>query len=216
MKDIIVFGSGGHLGVTLDIIEKQGEYDVRTILCDYGKLGEKIFEYQIEGKLDQLINYSVNLGFVAVGDNYFRKKYVDRIQEIRNDFVFVSAIHPMSVIGKGVAIGEGTFIQAGVIVSAGAAIGKHCIINTNASVGHDVVLEDYVTIGPGVTVGGNTKVCTGSSINMGSIVRNKVIIGHHSIIGMGSNVIKDIPPLVVALGSPAKILKYRQESDKCL
>lgn len=52
-----------------------------------------------------------------------------------------------------------------------------------------VVIEDHVLI------------CSGSAIAQG------VRIGHHSMIGGGSFVARDIPPYSFALGNPARVLK---------
>jgi acetyltransferase-like isoleucine patch superfamily enzyme len=52
-----------------------------------------------------------------------------------------------------------------------------------------VVIEDHVLI------------CSGTSIAPG------VRIGHHSIIGCGSAVVKDIPPYAVAGGAPARVIR---------
>jgi acetyltransferase-like isoleucine patch superfamily enzyme len=53
-----------------------------------------------------------------------------------------------------------------------------------------VVIEDHVLV------------CSGTSIAPG------VRIGHHSIIGCGSAVVKDIPPYAVAAGSPARVIRF--------
>jgi acetyltransferase-like isoleucine patch superfamily enzyme len=52
-----------------------------------------------------------------------------------------------------------------------------------------VVIEDHVLV------------CSGTSIAPG------VRIGHHSIIGCGSAVVKDIPPYSVAAGAPARVIR---------
>ena len=55
--------------------------------------------------------------------------------------------------------------------------------------------------------GGNCYVGKFSSINIGSSISNKIRIGSCSIVGMGSNVLKNIPNNVYAWGNPAKIKK---------
>src|SRR5450755_511205 len=53
-----------------------------------------------------------------------------------------------------------------------------------------VVIEDHVLV------------CSGTSIAPG------VRIGHHSIIGCGSAVVKDVPPYAVAAGAPARVIRF--------
>lgn len=46
-------------------------------------------------------------------------------------------------------------------------------------------------------------------IGMGCIILPGVSIGEGAIVGAGSLVTKDVPPFGVAVGSPAKVIKYR-------
>ncbi|WP_286438487.1 CatB-related O-acetyltransferase [Bacteroides acidifaciens] len=46
-------------------------------------------------------------------------------------------------------------------------------------------------------------------IGFGAMVIGGVKIGDGAIIGAGSIVTKDIPPFAIAVGSPAKVIKYR-------
>lgn len=59
-----------------------------------------------------------------------------------------------------------------------------------------------IVIGNKVWLGGNVVVCPG------------VTIGENSVIGAGSVVTKDIPPNVVAVGNPCKVLRAITEADK--
>ena len=58
----------------------------------------------------------------------------------------------------------------------------------------NVVIDDFVWLGSNVTISGN------------------VHIGEGAVIAIGSVVVKDVPPLAVVGGNPAKIIKYR-DSD---
>jgi acetyltransferase-like isoleucine patch superfamily enzyme len=48
----------------------------------------------------------------------------------------------------------------------------------------------------------------GAWIGANAIILRGVTIGENSVIGAGSVVTKSIPPRVVAVGCPAKIIKY--------
>jgi acetyltransferase-like isoleucine patch superfamily enzyme len=45
-------------------------------------------------------------------------------------------------------------------------------------------------------------------------LKNGVKIGKGAVIGAGSIVLEDIPPYAIAVGSPAKIIKYRFDKVK--
>ena len=57
------------------------------------------------------------------------------------------------------------------------------------NVNRDIIIEDGVWIASGVIIIGPCK------------------IGKNSVIGSGSIVVKDIPPLTFAAGNPAKVIK---------
>ena len=50
-------------------------------------------------------------------------------------------------------------------------------------------------------------------IGHGAIIMPEVTIGNGAIIGSGAVVTKDIPPYAIAVGVPARIVKYRFEPD---
>ncbi|WP_298247460.1 acyltransferase [uncultured Christiangramia sp.] len=51
----------------------------------------------------------------------------------------------------------------------------------------------------------------GSVVGMGSIIMPGVTIGEGAIVGAGSLVIKDVPAWSIAVGNPAKVVKYLEE-----
>lgn len=51
-------------------------------------------------------------------------------------------------------------------------------------------------------------ICQGVHVGMGSIIMPGVTIGQGAIIGAGSVVTKDIPAWSIAVGCPARVLKY--------
>ena len=111
-------------------------------------------------------------------------------------------------MSKRIEIGEGSIICAGNILTVDIQIGKHVIINLDCTVGHDAVLHDFVTLYPSVNVSGITDI--GECVELGTgmqIIQGKKV-GAGSIVGAGAVVVKDIPDKCVAVGSPAKAIKF--------
>jgi len=104
-------------------------------------------------------------------------------------------------IGEGTWIGGSTWIDC-VYCKGKVSIGRNVTISGHSYfIAHDpfeavegkpIVVEDDVFIG------------------VGAIILYGVRIGHHAIIGAGSVVTHDVPPYAVAVGSPAKVIRYRQ------
>lgn len=201
MKKILVFGTGGHSKVIVDLIQKSGQYEIAGI---------------IEKDQENIDELPCLAGVIAIGDNWKRGELVKKILKKQPDFKFCSAIHPSAQIGSDVKIGDGTVIMAKAVVNSGSEIGQHCIINTKASVDHDCKLKDFSSIAPGATLGGNVNLGTYSAISLGASVIQGISIGDHSVIGAGSTVVSSIPDHVLAYGVPCKVIRKRELHEKIL
>ena len=94
-----------------------------------------------------------------------------------------------------------------VVINANSQIGQHVIINTGTIVEHDNWIGDYVHLSPNATLCGTVRVKPLTHIGAGVTVIQGKIIGRQSMIGAGATVITDIPDQVVAVGTPAKVIK---------
>ncbi|WP_343487918.1 acetyltransferase [Allomuricauda sp. d1] len=220
MKNIVIFGASGHGSVVLDCIKKEGKYNVVGFVDYYKKKGRYHSGHKILGNeydLPYLIDkHNLYGGIVAIGDNWTRKKVVDKVLQIVPGFNFISAVHPSATIGLNVNIGDGTVVMPGAIINANCEIGNFCILNTNCSLDHDGKIENYSSMAPRACAGGNLSLGSFSAICLGANVIEKITIAEHSVIGAGSLVIDDIDSHVVAYGTPAKTIRRRNVGDPYL
>ncbi|SOC20419.1 acyltransferase [Rhodobacter maris] len=107
---------------------------------------------------------------------------------------------------RNISIGNQTYVAHSVTMHAGASIviGEQSIIGPEvfiASRGHDPQTlhptQAPVHIGDRVFVGARAVILPG------------ITIGDDAIVGAGAVVARDIPPLAVAVGNPATVLKYK-------
>lgn len=118
--------------------------------------------------------------------------------------------------GYNIEIGHRFYSNYGLIIldCAKVTIGDDVLIGPNVGIytaGHPIdakqraegwELAKPITIGNRVWIGG------------GSILNPGVRIGDNSIIGSGSVVTKDIPPSVIAVGNPCRVLREVTEADR--
>lgn len=132
-------------------------------------------------------------------------------------------------VGDNVYIGYDAFLDAGngyIKIGQDAWIGQRVYIHGEAGVD----IGDTVGIGPYVKMltsqhAGDQRpkpvtvtplelakiiLKSGSDIGMGSCVLPGVTIGQGAIIGAGAVVTKDIPDYAVAVGVPARVIKFRE------
>jgi len=204
---IFIFGASGHGKVVIDIIEKQGIYEIAFLVDDNSALkGSRFFGYDVIGGREDLLSLSARPShcIVAVGNNQFRSAIASWLEE--KSFQFISAAHPTACLGRGVFVDAGSVIMASAVVNSDSHVGRNVIINTRASIDHDCIIEDNVHLAPGTTlcgavrVGGSTFVCAGATV-----IPN-ISIGKNVTIAAGATVIKNVPDNVTVAGVPARVI----------
>ena len=113
-------------------------------------------------------------------------------------------------IGEGTFVGEFNNIRA---TGGSIMIGKHCNISQHCSLvasNHSIVKDKYISEQPWDET--KTGIVLGDDVWIGanSVVLPGVTIGRGAVIGAGSVVTKDIPEYAIAVGNPAKVIKYRE------
>ena len=220
MDNIVIIGSSGHAKVVIDIVRKEGKYNVAGLLDRFRNVGEKTAGYPVLGKeedLPELVKaHELKGAIVAIGDNFVRSTVVARINEICPDLPFVSAVHPDASVAMEVSIGQGTVVMAGVAINPCCSVGRFCILNTHSSLDHDSIMEDFSSLAPGAVTGGNCRIGQYSAVSIGAVLIHGIHVGEHTVIGAGSLVVKSIESFVVASGAPAKVIRSRKQGDKYL
>lgn len=210
-RQFILWGGTGQANVLYEALLAQGDEVVAIV--DRHHLPSPINGIPLLVGKEHLIQWlSINKnkyhGAVAIGGEYYGK---DRL-EILDFFTSLnintdSIIHPHTFIAKTATIGAGSQILAKSCICANVSLGKGVIVNTSSIVEHDSILEDGVHVAPGTTLTGCVHIGAHSFIGAGTTIISRIKIGTNTIIGAGSVVTHDIGPNVVAVGSPAKVIK---------
>jgi sugar O-acyltransferase (sialic acid O-acetyltransferase NeuD family) len=206
-EKIFVFGASGHAKVVIDIIERQGLFDIAFLADDNLELkGKDFFGYPIIGGKDDLLLCAGELrrGIIAIGSNRARRAVAGWLTD--HGFKLIHAVHPSVQLGRGVQIGAGTVVMAGAVINSDSRIGDNVIVNSRASIDHDCVIGDGVHIAPGSILCGTVAVGEGTFVCAGATVIPNLTIGRNVIIGAGATVIRDVPDGVTVVGNPAKII----------
>ena len=211
LKNIVIFGSGGHALVVISEIIKTKKFKIIGFVDDYFDKGkENLFEYfkiKYLGNLNKFskLKFKKNiLGFVAIGENKKREETVKRISRTIKNIKWAKIVSRDAIVSSNVEIGEGTIIVSGSIINFGTVIKKHCLINTNSSIDHQNYFESFSSSGPGATTGGNVKVFKGSHLGIGSTIKQGVVIGKNTIIGGQSFINKNCDDHSLYFGIPGK------------
>jgi len=163
---------------------------------------------EIEAIFEQMISLLPGETGILIRRSYYKKR-LRRVGDGLTIFSNVTILHPELIkIGKDVHINYGSFIDASggeIEIGNNVLIGPYCVLRAANHIfsdpntpimkqGHEpgkIIIEDDVWLGANVIVLPNVK------------------IGKGSVIGAGAVVSKDIKPLTIAAGVPAKKIGTR-------
>jgi len=118
---------------------------------------------------------------------------IPQLIRLINRIVFGVVLPPSARIGKNVML---SYQGLGTVIHDRAVIGDRCIIGTCVTIGGRSGHEAVPVIEDGVMIGSGAKVL------------GPVRVGKCASIGANAVVLTDIPDYAVAVGVPAKIVKY--------
>lgn len=114
---------------------------------------------------------------------------------------------PLTVVRPNcVAIGDNVIVMNGSLMMSAGGITIEDDVRIAANVqlisnNHDPYERDVITCKP-------VHVCKGAWVGAGSTLLPGVTVGRYAIVGAASVVTKDIPDFAVAVGNPARVVKY--------
>jgi 2,3,4,5-tetrahydropyridine-2,6-dicarboxylate N-acetyltransferase len=128
-------------------------------------------------------------------------------------------IEPGAVIREFATIGKDAVIMMNSTINIGAVIGERTMIDMNAVVGARAIIGKNCHIGAGAVVAGvleppsKTPVIIEDDVLVGAnaVILEGVRVGRNSVVAAGAIVTVDVPENVVVAGSPARIIKNKDE-----
>jgi sugar O-acyltransferase (sialic acid O-acetyltransferase NeuD family) len=185
---LIVVGAGGHARSCIDVIERQGDFQIAGLVGLPEEINTIHLGYQVIGTDSDLPNLvkEFQFAFIALGQIHTskpRQKIFNFVKEL--GFKIPSIISPDAYVSRHANIGSGSIIMNNALVNAGANIGDNCIINSRALIEHDAVIGNHCHISTGCILNGGVSIEEGSFIGSGCIIKQVVSIGKNCTIGMG-------------------------------
>ena len=195
-SSLILVGAGGHARSCIDVIEREGHYDILGLIAIPSEVGQEALGYPVLGVDADMPKLLVNgvKAIVAVGQIKTAEIRIRLFRLLEQyDCEVPTIISPHAYVSPHATLGAGTIIMHGAVVNAGASVGRNCIVNSQALIEHDTKVADHCHVSTAAAVNSGVRIGEGSFIGSNTSVRQGARIGAHCIIGMGQRVLNDCP-----------------------
>lgn len=220
-RKIVIIGAGGFGREVKWLIERinqnnpedRNNWNLLGFVDDGLEQGKRIAGCPVLGGIEWLCRHMETeketlYAACAIGSGRVRKAVIKRLARHEN-LRFPNLLDPSVAYSGSVRMGKGNILCAGTVLTVDIAVGDFCIVNLDCTIGHDARLESFVTLCPSVNLSGSVLIGEGSEIGTGSHVIQGITIGKEAVLGAGAIGICDLPDGCVAVGNPAKVIKYR-------
>lgn len=207
MNELIILGAGPHANEMADIARH-----VNLITPTWDFIGFLVPEKETKRVGERSTSGDTVLGtytdFTRFPDAWFVPEVNCSYLNLPQDRL-VSLISPSAFVSGSAQIGKGSVIYPNCFVGHNSILGKRTFILSNSIINHDDHLDDDVIVCSGVSIAGFVNIGTGCYLGQACNIKEYLSIGKNSLIGMGSVVLRDVPPNSVMVGNPAQRLRAR-------
>lgn len=191
--------------------------------CDEFKVFGSNDSYTLIGNYDEILKFlNENKHFIT--DTFIEFDGRNSAIPMYNYLHEHARIEPGAVIRDMVSIGKNAVIMMGAVINIGAVIGENSMIDMNAVIGARGIIGNNVHLGAGAVVAGVLEPPSATPaiieddvlVGANAVILEGVKVGKGAVVGAGAVVTHDVAPGSVVAGSPAKLIKMKDEktSDK--
>lgn len=129
-----------------------------------------------------------------------------RVQELKSKGAyFPPIIHPTATVTPFSHYGEGLIMFPYAKLSVNSTVGDF-VTMCSSGVGHDVLIDDYTTVSGMCSILRNVRLGKRVFVGANVSVAPDVQVGDDAYLGIGSVVLKDVPPSTKTYGNPARFM----------
>lgn len=208
-RSLVIIGNGGHASSVADAAESAG-FAIRTLWPILRR----------DDSFADLISRTASLDLektalaLGVGTNFAREAVHASISKAFPSARFPSIVHKTAWLSPSASIESGAVMLAHASAGADARLSAGSLLNTGASLDHGSTLGEFASLGPGARTGGNVTIGPRTMIGLQAGILQGRTVSEDSVIGAQSLVLEDIPSLSVAIGSPCRVVRFREREER--
>ena len=191
----------------------------------------------IDGDLTNVSSDTVKIfGNVVIGDATDIETFLNENKAVINDYYLEndrrnSAVPMLDITKVDARIEPGAFIRDQAIINKNAVVMMGAVINIGAVVGEETMIDMGAILGARATVGKRAHIGAGAVlagvleppsaspvivednvlVGANAVVLEGIRIGEGAVVAAGAVVTEDVPANAVVAGSPAKIIKMKDD-----
>ncbi len=211
MKNYVIYGDTGFAEEILNLVTIEGRDKVLAFTNDKAFISrEKIADYpvisfdELEQTLKEPFEILIAYGYTKM--NTLREKVYN---ECKDAGLKVGSYISTNALCYSDRIGEGSMVWPNVYIGPDVVIGNCNIIKASCEFAHNNVVGDFNYIAGSVVIGGCASISSHCFIGLNSTIKSGIALADYTLLGMGSNMLKESEPYGVYVGNPAKILIKR-------
>ncbi len=205
---LVVYGCGGHGKVVADLA-RSCDLIVEGFVDDEAPVSARVLGLPILGGAHWLEAHRSEVAVaLGIGENHTRRRVYELCERL--GMSPVTLLHPTAAVASSAQVGAGVVVMAKSVINPDARVADGAIINTGAIVEHDCEVGAFAHLSPNAALGGAARVGALAHVGLGASILPGKAVGDEAVIGAGAVVVRDIPPGVVVVGVPARILREAQ------
>ena len=205
--NIAIYGSGGAGKEVYDLLqetpEERARFDEILFIDDKEESGEywhcRRFPFE---EFRTVMSPEEAKIVIAVGEPKAREDLYNRVKEA--GYSLATLVHRLAFVSESAELGEGVVLQDGVRVSPETVMGANTFVNHRSMIGHNCVIGKHCQISANVMIAGCVEIGDTVFAGVSSCIRDHTKVGEHTILSMGSVVLKDVRPYKIVLGNPGR------------
>lgn len=214
MKKVIIYGAG-YGKVFFYEAERYGIIDIEAFTVDQAYMknekecGLPVVPFEEVKRIYPPSKYDM---LVVCGYSVMRNRKIMYEKAKSKGYTLINYISPAAVVESGIKMGDNNIIMSNSVIGYGGLMGNGNIVCQNVYLGHEFYIGSHTIISAGCTLGGGSRISDLVFIGMGVTARSFLSYGEESLIGIGSNVLKDVEPFSTCYGNPAKAVGFHKET----
>lgn len=204
---VVILGCSGNCVDILDAMLTANQQAEQEIYQPLGFLDDRPSTDQLQGfpvlgplKLAEQLDDAYFITAIGSSASYRNKPALLSLPRQR----YVTVIHPSASVSRWARLGAGCAILQQVTIANNAELGDHVVVLPASVISHDARVDSYSILAGGVIVSGFVHVQENCYLGAGATIRERLVIGARTLVGMGSVVVKNVPPDSKIMGNPAR------------